>query len=207
MELHQEISILGLSKAKLHFMENPGMAMGISLGEDTGKLILSIFRICAAGGLICFLKYLIKSKASMGMLLSFSLILAGAIGNIIDCSFYGIIFSESPFHGGKATIFPSEGGYSKFLHGSVVDMLHFPLFTGRYPSWFPFFSNKAFVFLSPVFNIADLAISLGVANTILFHRNYFQNLRNEKTEKEEEQEIKEESEKLTEEDPLHEKNQ
>lgn len=196
--MHQEISILGLAQAKLHFMENPGMAMGLSLGDESdeknfGKLFLSLFRIAAASGLVYFIKYLIKNKASLSMLICFGLILGGAIGNIIDCTFYGMIFSESPFHGGKASLFPSEGGYSGFLYGSVVDMLHFPIFTGRYPSWFPFFSNKAFVFLSPVFNIADLAITIGVANTIIFHRNFFKRVE-DKEEEEEVENVNEDSE-------------
>lgn len=169
----QEISILGLSWAKLHFVENNGMAFGLSLGGFYGKLALSLFRITAVFVLTYYISLLIKAKAKMGLLVSFALILAGAIGNIIDSAFYGLIFSES-YHGGHiATMFPEGGGYAGFLHGKVVDMLYFPLFESHFPEWFPFWGGNSFLFFRPVFNIADMAITIGVISIILFHRSFF----------------------------------
>ncbi len=173
MEYGDEIPLFGLDWAMLHFVENNGMAFGLSLGGDYGKLALSLFRILAVGFLIYFISRLIKLKLSMGLLASFALILAGALGNIIDSAFYGIIFSASPFHGGLATLFPPEGGYSSFLYGKVVDMFYFPMFRGHYPDWFPFSAGEPFLFFRPVFNIADAAITIGVASIILFYRSFF----------------------------------
>ncbi len=168
--------ILGWSKAKIHFVENDGMAFGLSFGGAYGKLFLSLFRIVMIGFLIYLLKGLIKSKESIGLLISFGLIVAGAIGNMIDSAFYGLIFSESSYHHRDiATFMPPEGGYSSFLHGNVVDMLYFPLFDTRWPEWIPYFGGKPFQFFKPVFNIADSAISCGVASILLFHRSFFKN--------------------------------
>lgn len=174
MEYNQEIAIMGLSWAKLRFIENNGMAFGFSMGGDNGKLFLSVFRIIAVSGLIYFINFLLKNNASKGMLISFALILAGAIGNIIDSAFYGMIFSESPYHGGLADLFPEQGGYSGFLYGKVVDMLYFPIAQGRLPEWFPFWPNRQVLFLRAVFNLADLYITVGVLSTIIFHRSFFQ---------------------------------
>ncbi len=168
----QEISLLGLDWARLHFVENNGMAFGLSLGGFYGKLALSLFRITAVFVLSYYISLLIKAEAKMGLLISFALILAGAIGNIIDSAFYGLIFSES-YHGHLATLFPENGGYAGFLHGKVVDMLYFPLFEGQFPNWFPFWGGDQFLFFRPVFNIADMSITLGVLSIILFHRNFF----------------------------------
>jgi signal peptidase II len=173
MEYGEEIKLLGLDWALIHFVENPGMAFGITLGGEYGKLTLSLFRIFAVGLLFYYLRQLILAKASMGLLLSFALILAGAIGNIIDSAFYGVIFSESPYHGGLAELFPSEGGYAGLLHGKVVDMLYFPVFRGTFPEWMPFWGGGPFLFFKPVFNIADLSITLGVLNILLFQRSFF----------------------------------
>ena len=175
MHYGEEIKMLGLNWALIHFVENNGMAFGISLGGDYGKLALSIFRIIAVGFLVYYLRVLIRAKASMGLLASFALILAGAVGNILDSAFYGMIFSESPYHGGLATLFPAEGGYAGFLHGKVVDMLYFPIINGTFPSWFPFWGGEKFLFFRPVFNIADFAITCGVLNILLFQRSFFSN--------------------------------
>lgn len=159
---------------RIHFVENNGMAFGFELWDPYGKLVLSLFRIIAVGFLIYFIRKLIESKASMGLLISFSLILAGAIGNIIDSAFYGLIFSESPYHGGPPSqLFPEGGGYETFLYGKVVDMLYFPLYDGFYPEWFPFWGGDRFEFFKPVFNIADVSISTGVISILLFQRSFF----------------------------------
>lgn len=173
MQYGEEIWMLGLSWARIHFVENNGMAFGFSLGGDYGKLALSLFRILAVGFLIYYLRLLIKAGASLGLLISFGLILAGAIGNIIDSALYGMIFSESPFHGGLAQMFPEGGGYAGFLHGKVVDMLYFPMVDTTLPEWFPIWGGEPFQFFKPVFNIADSSITAGVLNILLFQRSFF----------------------------------
>jgi signal peptidase II len=167
--------ILGLAWAKIHFIENEGMAFGISYGGETGKYALSIFRILMVGFLIYILRALYKSGESLGLMSCFSLIIAGAIGNILDSMFYGLIFSESFFHGGLATMFPEGGGYGKFLTGKVVDMFYFPLFDFYWPEWIPLIGGDHFEFFRPVFNIADSSIFIGVVSILLFHRRFFKN--------------------------------
>lgn len=172
MEYGQEFGILGLSWARLHFVENEGMAFGISLGGNAGKLALSLFRIIAVVFLIYIIRTLIKAKESRGLLICFGLILAGAIGNILDSAFYGLMFSESRYHGGLAQMFPEGGGYAPFLFGKVVDMLYFPMINTYLPEWVPLWGGERFQFFKPVFNIADAAISTGVISLILFHRKF-----------------------------------
>ena len=164
--------ILGLSWAKIHFVENEGMAFGMSFGGLTGKYILSIFRIIMTVFLVYILKNLIKQGETLGLIVSFSMVIAGAIGNSIDGMFYGLIFSESEYHGGLATMFPPQG-YGSFLTGKVVDMLYFPLIDTILPEWMPFWGGERFEFFRPVFNIADSAITIGVASILLFHRRFF----------------------------------
>lgn len=186
MEIGEEIPIFGLDWALIHFVENNGMAFGISLGGSYGKLALSLFRIIAVGFLIYYINFLIKLKAKTGLLISFALILAGALGNILDSAFYGLFFSASHYHGGIATMFPEGGGYAGFLHGKVVDMLYFPLVEGYFPDWFPFWGGDHFLFFRPVFNIADSAITVGVLNIILFQRDFFSGALEEEAAAEEE---------------------
>ena len=171
--------MLGLSWAKIHFIENDGMAFGLSFGGVTGKYILSIFRIIMAAFLLYILKNLLDQNETYGLIISFGLIIAGAVGNIIDCAFYGLIFSESFFHGGLATMFPPEGGYGSFLTGKVVDMLYFPMVDTILPEWITIWGGERFEFFRPVFNIADSAITVGVVSILLFHRRFFNT--NEKT--------------------------
>ncbi|MBK8489960.1 MAG: lipoprotein signal peptidase [Saprospirales bacterium] len=173
MEYGEEILLLGFNWARLHFVENNGMAFGLSLGGDYGKLALSLFRILAVLFLIYYLRFLIREKASFGLLASFAMILAGAVGNILDSAFYGLIFSPSSHHT-VAALLPPEGGYAGFLHGMVVDMLYFPIVEDKiFPNWFPILANKPFTFFRPVFNIADSAITVGVLSLIIFHRQFF----------------------------------
>ncbi|NND34145.1 MAG: lipoprotein signal peptidase [Saprospiraceae bacterium] len=173
MEYGDQISILGLSWGFIHFVENNGMAFGISLGGNLGKLALSLFRIGAVVFLIYYIKKMIESGANKGVLICFSLILAGAIGNILDSVFYGIIFSESSYHGGVAQLFPEDGGYAGLLYGKVVDMLYFPMIDTYWPEWFPFWGGERFQFFKPVFNIADSSISVGIISLLIFQRQFF----------------------------------
>ncbi len=173
VEYGDGFNMLGFNWAKIHFVENEGMAFGISFGGKIGKLFLSVFRIIMVGLLIYLMRGLIKAKEAKGLIFSFALIIAGAIGNILDSAFYGLIFSESHFHSGLATMFPESGGYAGFLEGKVVDMLYFPLIDTYWPSWVPVVGGDHFQFFRPVFNIADAAISTGVISILLFHRKFF----------------------------------
>lgn len=156
----------------IHFIENPGAAFGAQIGGQYGKLLLSLFRIVAVIVLGWYVNRLWRRKAPAGVIVGFCLILAGAFGNIIDSAFYGLIFSESTATA-VATAFPAGGGYAGFLHGHVVDMLYFPLFRGTYPSWLPWVGGDPFLFFSPIFNIADSYISIGVIYMLLFQRKFF----------------------------------
>lgn len=170
MTLGQEIPIWG-NRILIHFTENYGMAFGFELGGEYGKIALSLFRIIAIGGIIWYIRHLIELKAPKGLIYSIALILAGAIGNIIDSAFYGMIFTESYFT--TAQMFPEGGGYGTFLHGRVVDLLYFPVLQGHWPEWVPLTGGQRFIFFRPVFNVADTAITTGVAITLIFYRKFF----------------------------------
>lgn len=173
LEYGTGFDIMGLSWAKIQFVENEGMAFGLSYGGVNGKYVLSIFRIIMAGFLGYILYSLLKADEKKSLLFSFSLIVAGAIGNIIDCIFYGMIFSESHYHGGLAQFVPFGTGYAPLLQGKVVDMLYFPMVDTILPSWLPIWGGERFEFFRPVFNVADSAITTGVASIILFNRSFF----------------------------------
>ena len=169
----EEIKLFG-DWGLIHFIENNGMAFGMEMGGKPGKLILSIFRIIAIFGIGWFLNSIIEKKASTGLVLAVSAIMAGAIGNIIDSAFYGMIFSES--YTQPAILFPPGGGYSTFLHGRVVDMFYFPIIDTYWPDWSPINSGQSLVFFRPVFNIADSAITCGVISILLFQKSMFRDL-------------------------------
>jgi signal peptidase II len=148
------------------------MAFGMEMGGRPGKLILSIFRIIAIFAIGWYLSTLTKKNAGIGLILAISAIMAGAIGNVIDSAFYGMIFSESTFDS-VAVLFPPEGGYSSFLHGKVVDMFYFPVINTRWPDWSPINAGETFIFFRPVFNLSDTAITCGVFSIILFQKKMF----------------------------------
>ena len=170
MEISEEIPVLG-DWFIIHFTENNGMAFGMEFAGEWGKLFLSLFRIVAVILIAWYLFSLPKKGASKGLMISGALIFAGALGNIIDSAFYGVIFNDSYYQ--LATLFPEDGGYSSLLYGRVVDTLYFPLMEGFFPDWVPFWSGEHFIFFRPVFNIADSAITCGVASILLFHRGFF----------------------------------
>ena len=152
----------------IHFTENNGMAFGMEFGGYTGKKILTIFRIVVVGIGIKYIFNLSKAGFSNGVSIALGFIIGGAIGNIIDSSFYGIIFNES--YNNVASFMPGEGGYSSLLHGKVVDMFYFPLMNSHFPNWLPIWGGEHFIFFRPVFNIADAGISVGIFMILLFYR-------------------------------------
>lgn len=155
----------------IHFVENNGMAFGMELAGEFGKLFLSVFRIVAVCGIGYYLYKLTKKDVPVGLVISISMVLAGALGNIIDSAVYGLVFDHS--HGQVASFLPEGGGYASFLHGKVVDMFYFPILRGTYPDWLPFVGGNDFLFFRPVFNFADSAISVGIFILLIFYRNYF----------------------------------
>ncbi len=180
MTIGQEIPLFG-NWAIIHFTENNGMAFGFQFAGEWGKLGLSLFRILAVVAIGIYLYLLTRKKTPFGPVFGISMVLAGAIGNIIDSAFYGMIFSNSTYQN-VAHFLPEGGGYSSFLHGKVVDMFYFPLMIwqqSEVPAWIPDFifgSDGYFIFFRPVFNIADAAISVGVIWLLLFERKFLKGL-------------------------------
>ena len=179
MSIGQDFPVFG-NWFLIHFVENPGMAFGWEFGGRAGKTFLSIFRFMAIVGIIWYVRTLILEKAPKGFIMCVSLILAGAIGNLIDCAFYGLIFDTgTSYNTDFGTYISYSGvsqlsfdGYAPFLHGSVVDMLSFPILRGTYPDWFPFKAGESFLFFRPVFNIADSAVTIGVFSILVFYWGY-----------------------------------
>lgn len=167
--LGQELPVFGWFS--ILFVENEGMAWGTKIPGTYGKLILTLFRLVAIVGIGYWLWDSVRKNASKILITSIALIFAGAMGNIIDSVFYGIIFEDS--YGQVAQFMPEEGGYSTLFHGKVVDMLYFPLYEGYLPEWIPIWGGTYFTFFEPVFNIADTAISVGVILLLIFNKRAF----------------------------------
>jgi signal peptidase II len=161
--------------AKLHFVENEGMAWGLKFGGGFGKIILTLFRLVAVIWGSFLIKGFIEKKYHNGFIICAAMIFAGAVGNLIDSLFYGIIFEQSvPFTSQVAVLFPKNGGYAPFLHGKVVDMFYFPIVrNAHFPTWFPIWGGEEFEFFRPVFNFADAAISTGVISLFVFQGKFF----------------------------------
>lgn len=171
---HEMVPIFGLDWAYLHFVENNGAAFGLSLGGEWGKLALTTFRIITVSVLAYFINMLMKRNENTGMIMALSLVFAGAIGNIIDSVFYGVIFSESGYTpAGVAQFMPPDGGYSSLFHGKVVDMLYFPMIDTHWPEWVPVLGGDSFQFFRPVFNVADSSIFVGMVILLIFYRDFF----------------------------------
>lgn len=167
MYIHQEISLItygedGQYGFKLHYLLNPGMAFGIRWKSEFGKLFLTVFRIIAMFGISIYMVKMVRRAAPKGFLVALALILGGAVGNVIDSIFYGVLLhNEQP------------GSVTPWFHGQVIDMLFFPLFEFHWPSWVPAVAGNSFLFFSPVFNIADSSIFIGVAMILIFQKTYF----------------------------------
>ncbi len=167
-QLHEEVGVF--SWFRILFVENDGMAWGAKIPGTYGKLILTLFRLVAIVGIGYWLWDSARKQSSGILLTAVALIFAGAMGNIIDSVFYGIIFDAS--YGNVATAF-SEEPYGTLFHGKVVDMLSFPLYNGTLPSWMPILGGERFTFFDPVFNVADVAISTGVGMLVVFNKKTF----------------------------------
>ena len=165
---------------QLYFVENPGMAYGWKFGGNWGKLILTVFRLAAVIFGTFYLKNIIKLGYTKGFIICASLIYAGAIGNLIDSCFYGLVFDKGMLYDAQTQDYSiynglanfSKNGYAGFLHGNVVDMLYFPIIHGTFPAWFPVWGGESFEFFRPIFNIADAAISTGVITILVFQKRF-----------------------------------
>ena len=176
-QLHEDVTVF--SWFQIVFVENDGMAWGAKLSDffsfisdRSAKLVLTLFRIIAVTGIAFWLRDVIKKQKSKLLIIAISLIFAGALGNILDSVFYGLMFDDSFRQ--VATFLPENGGYESMFHGKVVDMLHFPFYNGFLPNWVPFFGGKQFSFFDPVFNVADMAISTGIGILIVFNKKVFE---------------------------------
>lgn len=162
-----EVAVFG-EWFKLHYLLNPGMAFGLKSSHEYGKLMLTLFRLVAMFGIAYYIYYLYKKGAKPGLLWCMGLILGGAVGNVIDSTFYGVFLNNAP-----------AGSPTPWFHGQVIDMLFFPLFDGYYPDWVPGLGGDYFLFFSPVFNIADSSIFIGVVLILLLQKRFFKDTDNE----------------------------
>jgi len=167
--LGEEVNVVNWFR--ILFVENEGMAWGAKIPGEYGKLLLTLFRLGAIVGIGYWLWDSVRNNGSRVLITAIAFIFAGALGNIIDSVFYGIIFDDS--YGHVAQLFPESGGYGTLFHGKVVDMLYFPLYNGILPSWIPFWGGEQFSFFDPVFNVADTAISVGVGLLLVFNKKAF----------------------------------
>ena len=158
--------------SRITFTENPGMAWGLEFGGDYGKLTLSLFRIIAVFAGAFYIKKIVNDREHKGFIICVSLILAGALGNILDSAFYGLLFGESTEYQ-VAEFMPTDGGYTGFLQGHVVDMFYFPIYEGSFPTWVPVWGGEHFEFFNAIFNFADMAISFGVGIILVFQNIFF----------------------------------
>lgn len=159
MQIGEDIPLIG-EWCRLHFIENEGFAFGMSMGGATGKVVLTLVRLVASVVIAWLLARLVKNGTRNSLVVSLALVFAGAVGNLIDSCFYGLIFNESYYT--VASLFPAEGGYAPLLQGKVVDMFYFPLFEFDWPMWVPFVGGNHFEFFNAIFNVADSAITIGI---------------------------------------------
>jgi signal peptidase II len=161
---------------QFYFIENEGMAYGWKFGGEWGKIILTLFRLAAVIFGVFYIKKIIQNKHHPGFIVCAALIFSGALGNLIDSMFYGMIFEDSSIYTyNVAKIFPKHG-YAGFLHGKVVDMLYFPIIrNAHFPSWVPFWGREEFIFFRPIFNLSDAAISVGIITILVFQKRFFKN--------------------------------
>ena len=173
--------VMGLHWFRLYFIENPGMAWGWKLGNETGKVVLTLFRLLAVIFGTWYLGKIVRKHYHKGFIVCAALIYAGALGNLIDSMFYGMIFDKGLHYNAALNDYESyigvaalsSKGYASFLHGSVVDMLYFPIIRTKFPGWMPGIGGSDFEFFSPVFNIADASISVGVITLLFFQKRFF----------------------------------
>ncbi len=158
MQIGEDIRIFDWFR--IHFIENEGFAFGMALGGSVGKIMLTLLRLVASVGIVYLINRFIRKGKRLSLIYSLTLIVAGAVGNLIDSCFYGLIFNESYYS--IATLFPPEGGYGHFLQGRVVDMFYFPIFEFNWPQWLPLIGGQHFEFFNAIFNVADAAITIGV---------------------------------------------
>jgi len=161
MDLNTEFNVFG-EWFRIHYLLNPGMAFGLRSDHMYGKLVLTLFRLVAMFGIAYYIYYLYKRQAKAGLLWCLALILGGAVGNVIDSTFYGVLLDNAP-----------PNSPSPWFHGQVIDMLFFPIFDGYYPDWMPYLGGDRFLFFSPVFNIADSSIFIGVVSILIFQKKFF----------------------------------
>lgn len=160
MQVGEEVRVLG-DWFRLHYVLNPGIAFGLEFDFPYGKLLLTIFRIVAVAGIGYYLFYLSLRNSHRYVLLALSLVLAGALGNVIDSTFYGVILDNAP-----------KDAFTPWFHGQVIDMLYFPVFYGKFPEWVPLLGSQNFQFFRPVFNLADASIFMGVTFILVLHQKY-----------------------------------